>query len=936
MEGLLAIGVLIFVVLPLVVFFWVIALSSRTRRLEDRLASLERTLREKTAEEKVPEEGQTPDETLWEAPESPPVPDTAGGACFPAAGGTPAVSLTGPPAPGQWPGYPPVPAAAPAPPPEAPGVPGAQAAPPAASQKPFLMKFIRGGNLWAAGGVILLIAAFGMLIAYLGRRGFFTVEMGIAAAAFTGLVLIFSGWFLRKKRPVYFLTLQGGGIGILYLSIFAAHKLTPYFPAPLSLLLMSLLIPPALVLALSQGSQPLAVFGFLGGFAAPILLASGEGNHVFLFSYYLILNAGIFAIEFFRSWKALKLLSFVCTFGVSVYWAMNSYTAAMFPQAEPFFVIFTILYTVLGLKSIQKENFALSHYGDGIIILGTPFAAALLQWRVFSFVAHGHAIIALAFSAFYLALAFLLLKRGRKAPLRPYIEGYLGLSVFLANIAIPLELSPEITSALWAAEGAVIFFFGLMVNRRRAPGAVPDWKITASGLLIHTASAIAFFAGLSRFSSPLSGALPWRSPEFLGALVIALSALVMAILTNKFPQGAGKDFVSVFPVMAVIWGLLWWMGGWYYETGRVLDNPGEAFLILLSCTALGTYALARFFRSPAFYTGLIPAPAFALLITLRFYLINIIESFSYREFRGTFTFNFFTPLWRLGWILFFAFQILLVFLAVFEKEERKKFLGLWIFIDLLIFAGTLSPSGRYLTSYFELSVSWTSFAGLLPLFAAMIFLSVFYPPGLKKQLTEKEEKLLFFALPLIFGSILGIWFLATLFMPGDPAPLPLYIPLLNPLDLLEGFCAAAVVFWLLSLGKNRRRTPVPRKSLVFVLADVSVFVWLTAILGRSVHYYGGVAFNRVSEADAFHLGLFILSSLYGIAHIIGGHRFPSRQAWIAGAVLTVAGIAKLLLFDMADTGMPYRILSFFIAGAVLLFIGWAAPLPPAGEEEKHE
>jgi uncharacterized membrane protein len=46
----------------------------------------------------------------------------------------------------------------------------------------------------------------------------------------------------------------------------------------------------------------------------------------------------------------------------------------------------------------------------------------------------------------------------------------------------------------------------------------------------------------------------------------------------------------------------------------------------------------------------------------------------------------------------------------------------------------------------------------------------------------------------------------------------------------------------------------------------------------------------------------------------------------------VADIGKLLLFDMADIGVPYRILSFFIAGLILLFIGWAAPLPPAGEE----
>jgi uncharacterized membrane protein len=64
-----------------------------------------------------------------------------------------------------------------------------------------LAAFIRGGNLWAAGGIILLIAAFAMLITYLASRGFFTVEMGIAGAAFSGLVMLAAGWRFRKKRP---------------------------------------------------------------------------------------------------------------------------------------------------------------------------------------------------------------------------------------------------------------------------------------------------------------------------------------------------------------------------------------------------------------------------------------------------------------------------------------------------------------------------------------------------------------------------------------------------------------------------------------------------------------------------------------------------------------------------------------------------------------
>jgi uncharacterized membrane protein len=493
----------------------------------------------------------------------------------------------------------------------------------------------------------------------------------------------------------------------------------------------------------------------------------------------------------------------------------------------------------------------------------------------------------------------------------------------LANIAIPLELSSEITSAVWAAEGALVLFFGLRINQRKIERTFMGWKIEAVGIVIHIAAAVAFFAGLSRFSQALPD---WRSPVFLGSLIIGLSALAMVSMVNKVPPREGKNFVRVFSRLAVIWGLIWWMGGWYFEFNRVLENPGGAFFILLSLISLGLYSGARLFSIPSFHVGLIPAPAFALFRVLWTYLSRFWGIF-YGPGENVFTFNFFSPSRYKGWLVFFALQTLLLFFTIREKTERKKCLGVWIFIDLIVFLGTLSPSGRYLTGYLGLSVSWTSFAGLLPLFAAVVLLAVFKAP--RKRFSAGEVKLLFVALPWILCSILGIWFLVTLFRSGDPSPLPLYIPLVNPLDLLEGFCIGVSVFWLLNLRKKGNEIQAPGKSAVFVLTDILIFIWVIAILARSVHFYGGTAYNRIVGTDAFHLSFFVFCALYGIAHIIGGHRLPRRSVWIAGAVLTVTDIAKLLLFDMAGIGVLYRILSFFIAGVILLFIGWAAPLPSA-------
>jgi uncharacterized membrane protein len=190
---------------------------------------------------------------------------------------------------------------------------------------------------------------------------------------------------------------------------------------------------------------------------------------------------------------------------------------------------------------------------------------------------------------------------------------------------------------------------------------------------------------------------------------------------------------------------------------------------------------------------------------------------------------------------------------------------------------------------------------------------------------------MFSALPSLLCVILGIWFLVTLFMPGNPDPLPLYLPVLNPLDLEELFCVVLFLLWQNSARRAGDAEGLSRRT-ILVIADGALFLVLIAVIARSVHFYGGVPYGRVPGSEVFQLCLFVFWAVWGIAHIIGGNRMKLRRLWIAGAVLTVADIAKLLILDLAGSGTAIRIVSFFIAGLILLFIGWASPLPPAPEK----
>jgi uncharacterized membrane protein len=291
-----------------------------------------------------------------------------------------------------------------------------------------------------------------------------------------------------------------------------------------------------------------------------------------------------------------------------------------------------------------------------------------------------------------------------------------------------------------------------------------------------------------------------------------------------------------------------------------------------------------------------------------------------------FSHNFMAGPWAWSWLAFIAVSTVILFFSRTDTEERIR--GAYLFAVILTLVGVFSASGRAFAASLKLGETWISYAGLLPLFAAMIVISILAKSAFARTMGMIHRSLILFVLPLIICIILGLWFVVTLFLSGDPSPLPLYIPLLNPLDLAEGFCIVLFILWQRSLAKNQWFPSMTIRKLL-ITADIALFCFLTALTARALHFYGAIPYSRIADSEVFHLCLFILWALYGIAHIIGGSKKMSRGFWIAGAALIVADIAKLLILDMADSGAIPRIVSFFIAGLVLLFIGWVAPLPPA-------
>jgi uncharacterized membrane protein len=190
------------------------------------------------------------------------------------------------------------------------------------------------------------------------------------------------------------------------------------------------------------------------------------------------------------------------------------------------------------------------------------------------------------------------------------------------------------------------------------------------------------------------------------------------------------------------------------------------------------------------------------------------------------------------------------------------------------------------------------------------------------------------AWPLLTG--LAAWCVFTdIGNDGNASPLP-YFPLLNPVDLGHAFIALVSLKWALQVRRHPEHLPQQDMRQMCMVAGALVFIWLNAMLLRSIHqwldipYTGSALFNSVLVQAALSL----FWSLLALALMLTGTRKRWRRLWMLGAALMAVVVAKLLFVDLGTIASVARIVSFIGVGLLMLLIGYVAPVPP--EQKKTE
>ncbi len=325
-------------------------------------------------------------------------------------------------------------------------------------------------------GIILILFGMGAAFNYSYQHWMNDYLKGSCFFILGGLFLFAGEWFYRRRKEVFSTGLLGGGIAILYGSIFYSFFALKIINLEISLLLAILVTLTTVVLSLRYNSPTIGSLGLIGGYLPFLTLVLQYGNLVYsnfwaAMGYLFILNMLILLISLRKKWDHLNYLSFLLNMPSLIYlvnnipslWAGIAYSTITFLM----YLAITLIYplqTKTPVKAPAVILLGLNTLINCLILFSLFGKAGFTEYR---------GLMALIFCLVYLGLGRLVQKsiNNEKGTLVLFYATALTFAVLI----VPFQFGISWLSMGWLVEGILLAVYGFRVKNKGIEGA--GWGI---------------------------------------------------------------------------------------------------------------------------------------------------------------------------------------------------------------------------------------------------------------------------------------------------------------------------------------------------------------------------------------------------------------------------------------------------------------------------
>lgn len=324
-------------------------------------------------------------------------------------------------------------------------------------QNPDLEKFI-GENLINKIGVLILVLGISYFVKYAIDKDWINEPARVGIGVLCGALVMGIAHKLRKNYAAFSSVIVAGAISIFYFTIGIAFHDYHLFSQNVAFGIMVVITAFSALISLSYNRVELAVLSLIGGFAVPFMVSTGQGNHVVLFTYIIILNIGILAIAYHKKWNLVNILTYIFTVLLYGGWLINDLTndkphyigALLF--GFTFYFIFIIMNIVNNIRT--KGEFSSSQL---FILTSNTFLFYAAGMAILSnFHPEFRGLFTTSIALLNLTYAWLLYKKFGLDKKAVYL--LIGLTLTFITLAIPIQFEGNYITLFWAVESVLLLW----------------------------------------------------------------------------------------------------------------------------------------------------------------------------------------------------------------------------------------------------------------------------------------------------------------------------------------------------------------------------------------------------------------------------------------------------------------------------------------------
>jgi hypothetical protein len=747
-----------------------------------------------------------------------------------------------------------------------------------APAKPREWEQILGGNWLARVGVVALIIGVAFFLKFAFDNNWLGPISRVILGVVAGLAMVGGGYYWRKRYPTLAQAISGGGIALLYLSIFASFNvfnLIPLYPAVGLLLLVSI---GSAALAIRLNSMALAIIGIFGAFSAPFILGSAApeaaqtSQGLQLILYVIIVDLGVLALSTFRNWRWFNLLAIFGSLLTYAAWYFQFYqqTGLLIQQLSitVIFIIFfgaTSLFHVIWRRPAHGFDYALMMI-NAAAYFGISYG--LMRGELRAWMGGFTLVLALLYGD----LAYLAVRRGAENfRLSLFARG---IALVFLTIAIPIQLGDKAwTTIALAAEGTVLMWLYLRLL-------ISHFRVYSYAVFAIVVIRLMFFDT----SIDMSHFQPVFNERFL-AFVVSIAAMY---LTGYF---------------------LWRQ---QQEKGKKLGYP--VFLVAANIFTIWVIAaeVISYRHTPITLQG-----SLSLIVLLVLAGVTILNNVVWRRVPKVFD----LVILLISAAAYFGISWLL-------WEDLRAWMGSLYLVLALFYAGLTYISLRRGAEYtrlgsFSLGIALVFFTMAIPV---QLRDTVWTTIGWAAELVVLVCLSFTLRLPQLryYGYAISVILAGRMLFFDTSVDLNNFRPLLNERFLaflagIAGMYLAAYLTWRAQKTLPKWRIPV----IAFIVAANFFSLWLLSFevwdyFGTQLALAPAESTTAIALQNAQNLSLTVLWAVYAVILLIIGIVKRWRTVRLGALALLVIPIIKVFVYDVFALERVYRIVAFVGLGLLLI------------------